>query len=186
METHDKSSAAGCDMRPAKIKVWDILVRFFHWSLVMAYIIVWITSEEWESAHNYVGYFIGGLLAIRIIWGIFGTKYARFSQFIYRPSTVLTYIKESLSRKSKRYIGHNPAGGAMVIALLLSLVGVTVTGIMMTMNAFWGVEWVEDIHEAAAIFTLILVVMHIIGVILASLEHKENLVKAMLTGWKRS
>ncbi len=184
MEIHDKSSDAGRDMRPDKIKVWDILVRFFHWSLVLAYIIVWITSEAWENAHNYVGYFIGGLLTIRIIWGLIGTKYARFSQFIYRPSTIISYIKDSLHHKSKRYIGHNPAGGAMVVALLLSLIGVTITGIMMTMTAFFGLEWVEELHEAAAILTLVLVVIHIAGVILASLQHKENLVKAMLTGWK--
>ena len=185
METLKKSSSAGRAMRPDKIKVWDLLVRFFHWSLVIAYIIAWLTADEWDKVHDYAGYLIGGLLVIRIIWGIIGTKYARFSQFIYRPSTVLTYIKDSLFHKSKRYIGHNPAGGAMIIALLLSLMGVTVTGIMMTMTAFWGREWVEDLHEAAAILTLVLVVLHIAGVIFASFEHKENLIKAMLTGWKR-
>ncbi len=185
METHKNSSNAGRDMRPAKIKVWDILVRTFHWSLVITYLVAWITADEWDKVHNYAGYFIGILLIIRIIWGLIGTKYARFSQFIYRPSTVIAYIKDSLDNKSKRYIGHNPAGGAMVVALLLSLIGVTITGIMMTMNAFWGSEWVEEIHEFFAFLTLGLVIFHIAGVIFSGLAHKENLVKAMLTGWKR-
>ncbi len=186
MKTQEQSSSVGREKRPAQIKVWDILVRFFHWSLVLAYILVWLTSEMWEGAHNYIGYFIGGLIAIRIIWGLIGTKYARFSQFIYRPSTVISYIKDSLQNKAKRYIGHNPAGGAMVVALLLSLIAVTVTGIMMTMVTFFGLEWVEELHEAAAFLTLIFVGLHVAGVIFASREHKENLVKAMITGWKRS
>lgn len=173
-------------MRPAFVKVWDPFVRLFHWSLVSAFAIAWISADEWDLVHEYAGYIVAGLIGLRVIWGLIGARYARFTDFFYKPSVIFGYLKDSLSLKAKRYLGHNPAGGAMVLALLLSLAAVSATGIMMTTETFWTAEWVEEVHEAAANLTLGLVILHVAGVVFSSLEHRENLIKSMFTGLKRA
>ncbi len=169
----------------AKVKVWDIAVRLFHWSLVLSFAIAWFSAEVWDALHEYSGYIVGGLVVFRILWGLIGSRYARFRQFIYRPSMVFGYLRDSLAGKAKRYIGHNPAGGAMVIALLLSVAGVVISGIAMISDRFWGVEWVGEIHEVLSTFTLILIALHVAGVLYASYEHRENLIRSMITGLKK-
>ena len=168
-----------------KVRVWDPLVRIFHWSLVGGFAVSYITAEEWDAVHEFAGYVVAGLIGFRLIWGLIGSRHARFSDFTYRPSAVVSFIKDSLAMKGQRYVGHNPAGGAMVIALLLAISGIAATGYMMTLDMFWGVEWVEDIHELLVNGTLVLIVLHVGGVILASIEHKENLIRSMFTGLKR-
>lgn len=176
---------AGRATRPAEVKVWDLLVRLFHWSLVLAFAVAWLSAEEWDSVHEYAGYAVMALVALRILWGMIGTRHARFADFVYRPGTVVRYLRDTALLRAKRYLGHNPAGGAMVIALLVALAAITATGFMMTTDAFWGVEWVEDAHETAVDITLVLVGLHLLGVLAASIEHSENLVRAMITGRKR-
>ncbi|HWU64214.1 MAG TPA: cytochrome b/b6 domain-containing protein [Ensifer sp.] len=168
-----------------RVKVWDPLVRIFHWSLVALFTFSFFTGDEWKSAHVLSGYAIGILLAIRVMWGLVGTRHARFISFIYSPRTILTFLKDSLSMKAKRYVGHNPAGGAMVILLIAMISGIVTTGYMMTTDTFWGIEWVEDVHKTLVYSTLGLIVLHVAGVVLASVEHRENLARAMITGWKR-
>lgn len=168
------------------VRVWDPLVRVFHWSLVGLFAFSYLTGDEWKKAHILSGYAIIGLLAVRIVWGFVGTRHARFSNFIYRPLTTIRYILDTVTLRASRYIGHNPAGGAMVIALLLSISGIAATGYMMTTDTYWGVEWVQEAHELLANLTLGLVGLHVAGVVLASIEHKENLVRAMITGRKRA
>jgi len=180
-----ETDKAGRSSRPAKVKVWDIAVRLFHWSLVISYTLAWLSADEWDQFHNLLGYIVGGLIGFRIVWGLVGTTHARFSDFVYAPTTVLKYLRDSMAGRAKRYLGHNPAGGAMVVAMLLALIGVTVSGIALTYDMFWADEWVEEIHEILANATLVLVALHIVGVFYASYEHKENLVKAMITGFKR-
>ena len=170
----------------AQVKVWDPLVRLFHWSLVGLFTFAFLTGDEWDRPHELAGYGVAALIALRVIWGFVGTRHARFSDFLYHPQTVIGFLKDSLLLRAKRYVGHNPAGGAMVVALLLMLALVTATGIMMTSNTFWGEEWVEELHEFAANGTLALIVLHVVGVIVASLEHGENLARAMITGRKRA
>ncbi|MCM2398763.1 cytochrome b/b6 domain-containing protein [Rhizobium sp. S95] len=178
-------AVAGRDMRPARIKVWDPVIRLFHWSLVGFFAFSFVTGDEWKSAHIVSGYIIGGLVAIRVLWGLFGSQHARFVNFIYSPFTVLRFLADTAGMRAKRYIGHNPAGGAMVIALLVMIAGIVTTGYMQTTDAYWGVEWVEDTHKTLVYATLGLIALHIAGVVLASVEHRENLVRAMVTGWKR-
>ena len=113
----------------ADIKVWDPLVRVFHWSLVLFFTIAYLSGEEESSIHIYSGYIVLGLISFRLIWGLIGTKYARFSNFVRAPKDVLAYFKSMLKRHPKRYLGHNPLGGAMVIALLISLFMVSFTGL---------------------------------------------------------
>lgn len=110
------------------IKVWDPLVRIFHWSLVVAFTVAYLTEDEWQQLHVLAGYTVAGLVAFRLIWGFVGTKHARFSDFVFSPATILAYLKDMLYFRARRYIGHNPAGGAMVIALLIALAGTTLTG----------------------------------------------------------
>lgn len=185
---------AGRAMRPAEVpsslavatvKVWDPFVRMFHWSLVALFTTAFVTSETSETLHIAAGYGLLGLIVLRALWGIVGSRHARFRDFLYRPSAVFSYLLDAARFRAKRYLGHNPAGGAMVVALLLALLAVSLTGIMMTMDRFWGQKWVEVVHKGSAYATLALVALHILGVIFASIEHRENLVMSMLTGRKR-
>jgi cytochrome b len=181
-----------------KINVWDPLVRLFHWTLVGAFALAWLTEDEWMTLHSYAGYVIAGLLAFRLLWGFVGPRYARFADFVKSPATVVGYLKELAGFRAKRYVGHNPAGGAMIVALLLALVATTLTGLLaygsvgsgplvglFVNQSSYGSEWLEEIHEFFANFTLLLVLIHLGGVAFESLVHKENLVRAMFTGVKR-
>ena len=176
---------AGSRMAPATVRVWDPMVRIFHWSLLLGFAAAYLSGDDWVKLHTKIGYAVAGLVAFRLVWGLIGSKHARFSDFIYNPFTVLGFLRDSVAMTAKRYIGHNPAGGAMVIALILSVSGICISGYMMEMDAFWGEQWVQDLHEVLVNLTLGLIVLHVIGVLVASFEHKENLIKSMITGRKR-
>ncbi len=177
---------AGDNASPATILVWDPLVRIFHWSLVGLFAFAFLTGDELKTLHETAGYVVAGLIAFRVVWGLIGSRYARFSSFLNRPSTVAGFIGDTMRMKARRYLGHNPAGGLMVIALIAVIAVISLTGYMMTTDAWWGVGWVEDLHEASAFAALGLVALHLCGVIVASFEHGENLVRAMVTGRKRA
>lgn len=179
MNTPDQATAS-----VPTIKVWDPFVRIFHWSLVICFFGAYLLSEENQDWHQTMGYIALGLVSSRIVWGLIGTRYARFSSFVPSPSRLLAYVKALVSKREERSLGHNPLGGLMIIALLLAIITIGTTGWMMTLDAYWGVEWVEEVHEVAANLTLGLVALHVAGVIFSSVRHKENLVKAMFTGRK--
>lgn len=172
--------------RPDSVKVWDLFVRVCHWLLVILFAVAWYSGGIWDNPHLAAGYFIFGLVVARIVWGFVGSRHARFSDFIYGPRTILLHIADMLRMRAPRYLGHNPAGGAMVIMLLATLIVVCISGVMMTTDAFWGVKWVDRLHETASTIALVLVALHVGGVIFASIEHGENLVRAMITGRKRT
>lgn len=174
------------EMRPSDVRVWDPLVRAFHWCLVLAFAIAWASGDEWDALHETTGYVILGLLGIRVAWGLIGTRYARFTQFVRGPATVKDYLGQMVIGREQRFIGHNPAGGAMVVTLILAMAATGLTGWMTTLDAFWGYKWVEHIHEFLANGMLVLVAVHVAGVLFASIRHHENLVGAMLTGRKRA
>jgi len=166
------------------VRVWDPLVRLFHWTLVVAFATAWATGDELQRPHELAGYLVVALLVARVLWGFIGETHARFADFVRRPAEVARYLVDELRGRAARHLGHNPAGGAMVIAMLLTL-GVTVgTGILMSTGAQGGGEWLEEVHEFAAGLALFLVVLHVAGVIWSSVLHRENLVKAMVTGDK--
>jgi len=168
------------------VKVWDPLVRVFHWSLVVVFGVAWVTSEGFDSLHAWVGYISGGLIAGRLLWGLVGPRYARFTNFIKSPGTVIDYLKNMRSRSERRYLGHNPAGGAMIIALIITI-GVTVwTGWLLTLPQYMHSNLVRGGHGLITNVLMTLVIVHIVGVIVASMRHKENLAKSMVTGEKRA
>lgn len=180
-----------------QVRVWDPVVRIFHWTLVLSFIVAYITEDELMTPHIWAGYLIGMLLAVRLLWGFIGSRHARFKDFIYDPAAIVDYVKKMLSRNEPRYLGHNPAGGAMVILLMLSLTIAVVSGIALYGNTdlagpmagmFQGeysADILEELHEFFANFTLMLVVLHVAGVFWSSRMHKENLVRSMLTGFKK-
>jgi cytochrome b len=175
---------AGGESPPAEVKVWDPFVRLFHWSLVGLFALAYATGDEIEKVHIAAGYTIAALLAARVLWGFVGPHHARFANFVRPPGEMLTNLRDAVRLRAPRYLGHNPAGAAMIIALILMIAGTCATGYMLT-GAYWGSKLVEKVHEALANATVALVALHILGVIVVSFEHKENLVKAMITGMKR-
>jgi cytochrome b len=168
------------------VRVWDAFVRIFHWSLVSLFILAFVTRDEAEWLHLAAGYAIAVLILLRIIWGFVGPQHARFSDFVRTPREVIGYVRSAIPLRASRYLGHNPAGGAMIIALLAMLIGISASGFMMTTDAFWGAQWVEDLHEWLVYTTLGLIALHVAGVVFSSIEHGENLVRAMITGRKRA
>lgn len=185
-------------MQTDTVRVWDPLVRVFHWTLVLAFFTAYLTEDDWLDLHTLAGYTVLGLVAFRLLWGLIGTRHARFGDFVRRPREVLAYLKEVLTLHPRRYLGHNPAGGLMIVLLLVSLLATTGFGL-----AVYAVEegagplagWlagagestehlVEEVHEFFANFTLFLVAVHVAGVIIESLLHGENLVRSMVTGRK--
>ncbi|MBS0535872.1 MAG: cytochrome b/b6 domain-containing protein [Proteobacteria bacterium] len=177
---------AGGAAPPATVKVWDPLVRVFHWSLATLFLVAYATGDDIEKVHVAAGYTIAGLVALRVIWGLIGPQHARFANFVRSPRTTLLYLRDVMLFRAPRYIGHNPAGGAMIVALLVLIAGSCVTGFMLTTDAWWGSKALGEVHEAIANLTVGLVAFHVLGVLLASFEHRENLIKAMVTGRKRA
>lgn len=167
------------------VKVWDPFVRIFHWALVLCFTVAWLSAEEWQDLHELAGYTVAALVLLRVIWGLFGSRYARFSQFVRSPGKVVDYLKAIRGGNEVRHIGHNPAGGMMVLALLGSLSLLTLSGWLGT-DIFWGEDWIEAVHALMGNVLVVLIALHLGGVILASLRHRESLVKAMLTGRKRA
>lgn len=167
-------------------RVWDPVVRLFHWSLVASFATAWFSANRSGDLHLWAGYAAGGLIALRLIWGMIGTRYARFASFARGPGRVLAYLRAILNGTEARHIGHNPAGGAMVLALMAGVAGLVVTGWMQGTDAYYGVDWVTHLHGLLANGVVALIVLHLAGVALASWRHRENLVRAMVTGRKRA
>lgn len=208
------------------VKVWDPIVRIGHWTLVLAFFIAYFTEDELLTLHVWAGYVVGAVICIRLLWGFVGTRHARFSDFVRSPTAVLRYIRDIIGKRPKRYIGHNPAGGLMILALLASILVTTYSGLLLyaieenagplsgwlgeytapslllspSANAYADEdddedehgdeddgreEFWEEIHEFFSNLTLLLVGLHVTGVLVSSYSHKENLIKAMITGRKR-
>ncbi|MEF9601449.1 cytochrome b/b6 domain-containing protein [Paracoccus lutimaris] len=170
-----------------EIRVWDPFVRVFHWSLASLIGLAWLTGDDGPKAlHEGAGYVIAGLLVARLVWGFVGPKHARFSDFLRGPGVVLAHLRDLVRGRERRYLGHNPAGGWMIIALIATISATALTGWLQTTDLFWGSTAMEEIHEILAILILVLLAGHLCGVVVESLRHRENLVRAMITGRKRA
>ncbi|QFY89161.1 cytochrome b/b6 domain-containing protein [Magnetovirga frankeli] len=180
-----------------QVRVWDLPVRLFHWSLAVSFVLAYLSGEnDLDYLHSLIGYFIASLLLFRLLWGFIGSRHARFGDFVRPPSAVLGYLRQNLRGKGPRYLGHNPAGGAMVIALMLTLGLTALSGMALYGStdfagpmAGWfsgtlAADLLEETHEFLAQLSLIFIGLHLAGVLFSSLAHRENLIKSMLTGLK--
>ena len=176
--------------------VWDPLLRLFHWSLAFFFVIAYLFESDRLNTHSHAGYTVTLLVLFRVVWGVIGSRHARFSDFVAPPRRVVVYLQQLFKRTAKRHIGHNPAGSAMILALLASLLITSLSGMCLfamegsgplanTFVSSWPGTVLEGVHEFFSDFTVVLIVVHIVGVLLTSLLHKENLTKAMFSGSKR-
>lgn len=182
-------------MRP-EVYVWDPFVRVFHWSLVLGFTIAYFTEGDLLNVHVWAGYAVGALILARLVWGFIGPARARFADFLYAPATIFRYVRDLVRFRAPRYLGHSPGGGAMVVVLLVLLAATVVTGLVVyggdqQAGPLAGMfsketgEAMEEVHELIANITLAFILAHIAAVVLASFAHRENLVRAMFTGYKR-
>lgn len=186
--------------KPVMVPVWDWFVRAFHWSTVLGFAAAWLTGTYGANEiHILLGYGITLLLLARLVWGLIGTPYARFSALRISATEVLRYLRSLRSGSPLHYLGHNPLGGLMVCALLLMLLALSASGLVILgaiefegpLLAFTQIlddkqaYAVRELHEALAWLALLLVALHVAGAISASIQHHENLVLAMITGRKR-
>ena len=178
------TSATAISPSARKVLIWDLPTRLFHWSLAICFAGAWLTSdsERQQLLHFLFGYSLLGLIAFRIVWGFIGSRYARFGNFFKGPGATLRYLGSMVKRQPEHHVGHNPAG-AVAVWLLLGLgLTIAITGWQMVVGSAG--ESLEVIHEALAIAMLVVVGVHIGGVILSSVLHRENLPRAMVTGYK--
>jgi cytochrome b len=180
------SASRADDGATTPVLVWDAPVRVFHWLLVLCFAGAWLTgeSERWRLVHLTLGYTMAGLVAFRVVWGLLGTRHARFSGFVRGPRAVARYLGSLLRGRPEHHAGHNPAGGLAIVGLLLLAAGVTATGWAMDFSLAG--HWLEDVHEGAASLMLALVAVHVAAVVLSSWLHGENLVATMIDGRKRA
>jgi len=168
-----------------RILVWDLPVRAFHWLLALSFAGAFLTaeSERVRDLHVALGYTFAGLLAFRIVWGVIGSRHARFASFAYGPRAVWRYVASLFARRPAHYTGHNPAGGWAIFAMLA--LGFAVAGTGYAAYTDLGGRAFEEVHEAVANAMLALVVVHVAAVLVSSFVHRENLVAAMITGYKQ-
>ncbi len=167
-----------------RILVWDVPTRVFHWLLVLSFAGAYLTaeSERYRDIHVVLGYTLLGLLVFRLLWGFFGTRYARFRSFLFRPGDIIAYALSMLKGKPAHYIGHNPLGSVAIWLLLGLGIMSGVSGVLLFADI--GGEALEELHEFASNAMLTIVFIHIAGVVVSSVLHRENLARAMVTGFK--
>jgi len=176
---------SAADRGPGRgVPVWDALVRVLHWSLVLTVAAAWLTRHSAGRWHEWLGYATLAIVAARTAWGFLGSGHARFADFLRSFPVTARYAQDVLARRESRYLGHNPLGGWMVVALMSMVALVGFTGWLYTTDRFWGVPWVEELHETLSDVLFAFVALHILGVIFTSARHRENLVAAMLHGRK--
>lgn len=171
---------------PRTVRVWDPVVRLFHWTVVVAVCLNLFVLKPGRLYHRYAGYVVIGAVLVRLVWGFVGTRHARFSDFFPTPARLASYLKALLRGEEPRFLGHNPAAAVMMLALMVLLFAAGVTGWMSTLDAFWGEEWLEELHEGFANAIMVLALVHAAAAIVESLRHRENLVWSMVTGRKRA
>ncbi|MBR0692447.1 cytochrome b/b6 domain-containing protein [Bradyrhizobium lablabi] len=169
---------------PRTVQVWDLPLRLWHWALAVCVLVAWFTPNVLDGLHRVAGYSVIGLLVFRLIWGFAGSRYSRFRMIGVRLRAAPGYIWNLRRGISGRYIGLNPAGTAMLVALLVSLAVSAISGAMQVTVTFFGVWWVEDTHAYSSDAVIILVVLHVVGAVVMGILQRQNLVRAMITGRK--
>lgn len=165
------------------VMIWDRYIRLFHWSVVAVFFLNRFITED--DLHDYLGYFLLGLLVARVVWGFFGSQHARFASFFPTPSGINRHIKQIKTKTVDPMEGHNPLGGLMILLLLILLFSVCITGWMMGLDQFWGIEWVETVHELLSNIILAAVFFHVSAVLVMSKLTGINLIKTMISGERK-
>ncbi|WP_431323071.1 cytochrome b/b6 domain-containing protein [Rhizobium sp. YTU87027] len=186
MVSSKKEGLAPSDTAKRTIKVWDPVVRLFHWTVAAACMLNLFVLEEGKYWHRVTGYVVVTAIAVRVVWGFIGTKHSRFNDFLPTPSKVMDQILDILNRNEKRYIGHNPLASVMMLGLMALLAATALTGWMTTLDAFWGQKWLEELHGAIANSIMVLAFVHAGVAVIESWRHRENLVWSMVTGRKKA
>jgi cytochrome b len=171
-------------MTMQRILVWDWPTRIGHWLMAICFLVAYVTgeSEEWRLVHVWAGGALAGLVAFRLLWGLAGSRHARFASFLRSPMAAWGYLKGLASDRVDHHTGHNPAGAWAIVALLLLGLAAAASGWPVYQEI--GGEWLEELHEGMVNAMLLVVLVHLAGVLIGSLAHKENLPRAMVTGYK--
>lgn len=167
-----------------RVRVWDPFVRIFHWSLVILFTLNALLIDEDSSWHVWIGYGVAALIAARLVWGMIGSRYARFSSFPPSVAQAREQVADIVKGRNRPHTGHTPLGAWMIYNLLLTLAVIAGSGYLMTTDMFWGIEWMEGLHEAAVTWAEISVIAHIAAVLFESHRTHTNLPRAMITGYK--
>ncbi len=167
-----------------RLRVWDPLVRLLHWALAISLLVSWLGTFAIAGAHQPAGYLALALVLSRVAWGFVGGTYARFTQFVRGPRATWAYLRAMCRHAEPRHVGHNPLGGWMVLALLVCVCGLALTGWLYTTDVLWGDETVDRLHQMLAWGLLALVCLHVAGVAFTSWRQRENLIGAMFSGEK--
>ena len=167
-----------------KVHVWDLFVRVFHWALVCCIFINYFVMDDGEILHRWLGYTASALVCARVVWGFVGTRYARFSDFFPTPAKIKRHWQLVKSGEHDDYPGHNPLGALMMFALMALVLSLGITGYMQVSDAFWGVEWVQELHEALASTLIACAGLHAAAAIVMGRIEGTNLIRAMVTGVK--
>lgn len=178
--TSDSSAAV------THVRVWDPLVRSTHWIVAFGCLANLSFLRHIDEPHEWVGYAALAAVLVRVGWGLVAPGCANFRDFMPSPATLLSYLKLLLRGREPRYLGHNPAGAAMMVTLMVLVIVCGVSGWMLGLDAYWGDSAVEGVHVAAANTILYLTIVHVAGAVIESIRHRENLVWSMLTGYKRT
>jgi len=168
----------------ATVRVWDAPLRVCHWALALSVLTAWFSANILDALHEASGYVAMGLVAFRLVWGLLGTTSARFRNFVRPPGVVLRYLRDLARGRAARHLGHNPAGAAMAVMLLVMVAVSTISGWMQLTYTFFGVTWVEVLHTWSSHLVLALAAAHVAGVLIMCAVQRENLVRAMVTGRK--
>ncbi len=171
---------------PRRALVWDRVVRTFHWFIVTACLTDIFILDNGRLWHRLLGYGVMAALLVRVIWGMVGSRHARFADFVPNPATLRSYLQHLARGTEPRFLGHNPAGAMMILILMGLLASVSITGWMLTLDAYFGDERLEEIHGVLADAILAMAGIHIAAAFYESVRHNENLILAMITGYKRS
>lgn len=172
-------------LRQRWLPVWDAAVRVLHWSLVLTVATAWLTRHSPGRWHEWIGYATLAIVAARVAWGFLGSGHARFSDFVRSAGTTASYAREVAAGREARYLGHNPLGGAWIVAMLALVLGAGGTGWALSVLGEEEHHWLEELHEGLSGGLLAAAAIHVAGVAWESVRHHENLVRAMVTGRKR-
>jgi cytochrome b len=168
------------------VKVWDPVVRIVHWSVMAAFVVAWFSHGGYLAVHRLSGYVLLGLVLARVAWGFVGSPHARFADFVAGPRKLAAYLDQMMRGREPRHVGHNPAGGAMIVVLLALMAALCVTGLVLDTPRFRDDRNFKQVHDLLTDATVICILLHLAGVAWASWRHRENLVAAMITGRKRA